>query len=111
MVHVKAFVAGFLSVLVFHQGVLWLLAHGNPGISVWDFTPVPPLGVPKLLSSAFWGGLWGIVIWQLIRASRGAAYWTKAGVFGALGPMLVAMFVVAPLKGLPVAFGWDPKFI
>jgi hypothetical protein len=38
-------------------------------------------------------------------------YWTLALVLGALGPSIVALFVVFPLKGMPVAGGWDPKII
>ena len=30
---------------------------------------------------------------------------------GALGPSLVAWFVVMPIKGLGAAGGWDPKII
>ena len=74
-------------------------------------TPVPPLSAPAVISLAFWGGVWGIVLWALIRASRGGAYWTKALVIGALGPSLVAWFVVMPIKGMSVAGGWDPKII
>ncbi len=57
------------------------------------------------------GGLWGIVLWALIGASGGNAYWIKALVIGALGPSLVAWFVVMPIKGLGAAGGWDPKVI
>src|SRR4026209_421075 len=57
-----AFAAGFISVLVFHQGV-WALygAAGKAPSLAWNMAPVPPLGVPTVLSSSFWGGLWGIV--------------------------------------------------
>lgn len=73
--------------------------------------PVPPLYVPAVISLAFWGGLWGIVLWALIGASHGGAYWLKALVIGALGPSLVAWFVVMPIKGMGLAGRWDPKII
>ena len=73
--------------------------------------PVPPLNAPAVISLAFSGGVWGIVLWALIRASRGGAYWTKALVIGALAPSLVAWFVVMPMKGMGLAGGWDPKII
>jgi hypothetical protein len=73
-------------------------------------TPVPPLNAPAV-TLAFWGGVWGIALWALIRASRGSAYWAKALVIGALGPSLVAWFVVMPIKGMGLAGGWDPKII
>ena len=112
MIYLKAFIAGFVSTLVFHQGVLWLLyAGGLSPRAPWNMTPVPPLNVPAVISLAFWGGLWGIVLWALISGWPGGADWAKALVIGALGPSLVAWFVVMPMKGLGPAGGWDPKII
>src|SRR5690348_9142883 len=73
------FVAGFVSVLVFHQimlGVLHLLGI-TPGVP-YKFNPLPPLGVPAVISSAFWGGVWGILFVLLERSfpRRGSGgYW------------------------------------
>jgi len=77
----------------------------------WNMAPVPPFHVPAVISLAFWGGLWGIVLWAFIRSSRGGAYWVKALIIGALGASLVAWFVVMPLKGMGPAGGWDLKVI
>jgi hypothetical protein len=103
MVWVKAFLAGFLSTLVFHQGVIALfwLAGVIPA-APWDMTPAPPFGVPKVISLAFWGGVWGVPVWWLVRRWRGASQWLAALVAGAVGPTAVAMLVVFPLKGLDV---------
>ena len=107
---VLAFAAGFISVLVFHQTMLATL-HGlgvTPGVP-WQTTPVPPLGIPQVISSAFWGGLWGVLLALVLRRTRGSAgYWITAVVFGALALSLVAWFVVAPLKGQAIAGGWQP---
>jgi hypothetical protein len=65
-------------------------------------TPAPPLGVPKVLSLAFWGGVWGLPVWWLVRRWRGAAHWLAALIAGAVGPTAVAMLLVFPLKGLDV---------
>ena len=112
MIYLKAFIAGFASTLVFHQGLLWLFYTGGfSPRAPWNMAPVPPFNAPAVISLAFWGGVWGIVLWALIRASRGGAYWTKALVIGALGPSLVAWFVVMPMKGMGLAGGWDPKII
>jgi hypothetical protein len=112
MTYLKAFIAGFVSTLAFHQGLLWLLYTGGfLQRAPWNMTPVPPLNAPAVISLAFWGGIWGIVLWALIRASRGGAYWTKALAIGALGPSLVAWFVVMPIKGMGLAGGWDGKII
>lgn len=100
----QAFVAGFLATLVFHQGLLGLLhAAGISPAGPWNMAPVPPLGVPAVLSLAFFGGLWGIVLWLLIRARGGGAHWALAFALGALLPSLVAWFVVFPLKGIALS--------
>ena len=112
MIYLKAFIAGFASTLVFHQGLLWLLyAGGVSARAPWNMTPVPPLHLPGVISLAFWGGVWGIVLWALIHALGGGAYWAAALAIGALGPSLVAWFVVMPIKGMGFAGGWDPKII
>jgi hypothetical protein len=106
-----AFAAGFISVMIFHQG-LWALygAAGKAPGPAWNMAPVPPLGVPAVVSSAFWGGLWGIVLtWLLPFVAPAMGYWPAAIVLGALMTSLVALMVVAPLKGRPFAGGWSPK--
>ncbi len=109
---VKAFIAGFVSTLVFHQGMLsiFYLAGAFPRVP-YDLTAVPPLGIPVVISLAFWGGVWGAAIWPLLENAPGAAYWLRALLIGAIGPSAVALFVVFPLKGMPIAGGWDPKLI
>lgn len=113
MTHVKAFIGGFVSTLVFHQGLLGLLyAAGVSPRAPYATQPTWPFHVPQVISLALWGGVWGIVLWMLIRGTRSAAaYWLLALVIGALGPSLVALFVVFPLKGLGVAGGWQAKII
>ena len=112
MTHVKSFIAGFLSALVFHQGLLSVLyAAGVSPRVPFEMTRTAPLGVPAVFSLAFWGGVWGIALWVLIRRSRGASYWVRAAVLGAIGPSAVAWFVVMPLKGMGIAGEWDPKII
>ena len=109
---VKAFIAGFVSTLAFHQGVLALLYFaGAVPHAPYDLRAVPPLGLPAVISLAFWGGVWGAAIWSLLKHVGGAAYWVWAVVIGAIGPSAVALFIVYPLKGMPVAGGWDPKLL
>ena len=109
---VKAFIAGFVSTLVFHQGVLTLLyLAGAVPRAPYDLGAAPPLHIPAVISLAFWGGVWGVAIWPLLRNVAGAAYWVWALVIGAIGPSAVALFIVYPLKGMPVAGGWDPKLL
>jgi hypothetical protein len=47
----------------------------------------------------------------MLRNAVGASYWWLALVIGAVGPSAVALFIVFPLKGMPIAGGWDPKLI
>ncbi len=102
----KAFAAGFASTLIFHQGVFLLLnLAGIIDRQPWIMDPVQPLGVPAVLSLAFWGGLWGIALWWIIRNYRGTARWLLALVLGAVLPTLVALLVVLPLKGGAFAAG------
>src|SRR3712207_8500337 len=55
------FLAGFLSVLIFQSGLVAVLhAAGAVPSAPWSLAPVPPFGVPRSLSAAFWGGLWGV---------------------------------------------------
>lgn len=103
------FAAGFLAVLVFHQGMLAFLqaidfARSGP----YQVQPTWPFGLPRFWSLAFWGGVWGIAF-VLVEPyfPRGAKYWLAALLFGALGPTLVSWFVVAPIKGTPIAGGWE----
>src|SRR5215212_944113 len=96
-----SFVAGFLATLVFHQLALWVLnATGVASRAPFDMKAVPPFGVPSVISLAFWGGVWGIIMIPAIARVRGAGYWIAAIVFGAVLPTLVAVFVAAPLKGI-----------
>ena len=62
-----------------------------------------------MISLAFWGGVWAVALWPLIRLNVGWRYWITAAVLGAIGPTLVALLVVFPLKGQAFAAGWDPK--
>lgn len=103
MAFVRAFIAGFLATLVFHQGLVALLhAGGLVPFTAWAMEPTWPLGVPSVISAAFWGGLWGILLWLFVRRSRGLPRWGWALGFGAVAPTAVALLVVLPLKGIPV---------
>jgi len=108
----KAFLAGFLSTLVFHQGALAILYAASvttraPYIaaSTW------PLHLPAFVSLAFWGGVWALALARLVRRFPPSAYWTAWIGLGAVLPSSVAWFIVLPLKGAPVAGGWAPGIL
>ena len=54
--------------------------------------------------------MWGILFAAIApRLRRDASYWLAALILGALVLPLVGWFVVAPLKGQPIAAGWVPS--
>lgn len=102
------FGAGFLAVLLFHQTMAVLLyAFGAIPAFPYSMAPRPPLGVPAVLSAAFWGGVWGIALVLLLRAKPAWPPLIVGAVFGALALTFVALSVVPALRGQPVAF-MDP---
>jgi hypothetical protein len=98
------FIAGALAVPLFHQIVLLILnATGWVSRKPFALTPTKPFGIPQVISLSFWGGVWGVLLGLvLVRVTSRASYWLIAIVFGAIAPTLVAIVVVAPLKGQPV---------
>src|SRR5688500_16269569 len=106
---IVGFIAGALSVLLFHQGAAALLqALSLTPHAPYSLQPTAPFGVPQLWSLAFWGGVWGVLLAAALARLHGAAFIVGAALFGAVLPTLVAWFVVAPLKGQPLAAGFAP---
>jgi hypothetical protein len=103
---IVGFVSGFLAVLIFHQAAAGFLyeLQWTPR-APYSMAAVAPLGVPQVLSLAFWGGVWGVLLAAILARLDGAKLVVAATIFGAILPTLIAWFVVAPLKGQPpVAF-------
>jgi hypothetical protein len=103
------FLAGAISAVFFQQGALAILKAVNyTTFSPFSYNPTAPLGLPQIWSFAFWGGVWGLVFGLAERHfPQNAGYWIAAILFGALLPSLVLWFVVAPIKGQPMAAGYD----
>ena len=102
------FIAGALSVLIFHQLGFGISNElGYTRANLYNMRPVPPFSVPTIVSSAFWGGLWGIVaafvVPRLPGALNGVLGWI---LFAAVIVSVVNWFVVLPIKGLPVGGGF-----
>jgi hypothetical protein len=97
---IGAFVAGIIGVLIFHQIALWILSLIGvaPPVAYNFSTPTKPLGVPVVLSAAFWGGVWAILMSWLMRGREGAGYWWFATLFGAVVVTLGAWFLVPFIK-------------
>src|SRR2546423_1470120 len=96
-----AFLSGFVATVVFHQAALWLLhLAGMTPRTPFAMRPVPPFNVPAVISLAFWGGVWGIIMIALIAKAR--AFYLVATIFGAVLPTLVQAFVISPLRHMPL---------
>ena len=112
---IHGFIVGAMAVLVFHQGTVLLLSQlgsaspvlasiFGPTGAPFNLAPVKPLGVPMIVSQAFWGGLWGSVLVLILVLARPPDL-LFGFVFGAVVLTLVAVTVVASLKGLPIFGG------
>ena len=101
-----AFVAGFLATLIFHQPVLWLFHHaGMTPRAPYNMEAVPPLGVPAVISLAFWGGVWGAAMIAILAKSRNLLL--ASTLFGAVLPTLTAALIIQPLmKHQPLPHSW-----
>lgn len=106
------FIAGFLATLIFHQS-LWYLFNLIGFVPfdrpAWALDPLPPFGVPTVISKAFWGGVWAAALAPLLARFHGPAYWASWILVGAVALTLVAFFVVPPIKGEPIPVLW-PRF-
>jgi hypothetical protein len=104
------FAAGFLATLAFHQVVLALLnLMGLTSRAAFALQQTEPLGIPAVVSLAFWGGLWGISLACAQKMLAGKAnYWILALALGAVAPTLGHWLVSAPLHGHPLGYGWHP---
>ena len=105
---VVGFIAGALSVLIFHQFGFWLATElGWARSRIYNMQPVAPWGVPTIISAAFWGGLWGILAAFLVPRLPGALGGVLGWVlFAAIIVTLVNWFVVFPIKGRPMGGGF-----
>lgn len=96
------FAAGGAAVLTVHQGAIWALHEA--GVTPWpaySVAPTPPLGVPHVLSAAFWGGAWWVALAPLVERATGARYWARAAVLGAVPPTLLGAVLTATGRAFP----------
>jgi hypothetical protein len=109
-----AFIAGALAVIVFHQGMVFLLylMKQTPNFP-WNMGgAVGPLKVPVLVNQMFWGGLWGIgfaLFGSLIPIAHNAL---RGAVYGLIGPFFLGNAVLVPFfKGGPYLWGGNSQRI
>lgn len=93
--------------LLFHQTSLqvlyWVGAASHPAFRL---SVVAPFNVPMVASITFWGAIFGAVISMLPRAPGGVII---RGLMAGLFALLMAWFVVRPLAGHGMAFGWHAR--
>lgn len=105
------FIAGVLGMAAFHQGTLHIMhyhAAKIPGAvelfgsfpRAYSFARTGPLGLPWLAFLLIQGGLWGIVIAALLRAT-GFPDLLFGFVFGAVVITAVELLVIPALTGHP----------
>ena len=102
------FIVAAVSVLTFHAA-MWGLLHylSLPGMGMplpYPTEPVPPLGVPRIVSLCFWGGVWGALFGAVWRGPRASYWW--AGLLLGVAASLTGFFIVAAIKGQPIGGGW-----
>lgn len=107
---VAGFVFGALAVLVFHQGAFALLhAFGMTPRGAYSMQASQPLGIPQVWSVTFWGGVWGVLLAAVVHNLAEARLIGRATLYGLVFPTLAAWFIVAAVKGQPLAAGFEPK--
>lgn len=123
---VLGFVAGALAVLIFHQGMYYLMSTSNMvGGQPWRMEPLPANrmpesiaeffrpwgGVPRLFNQMFWGGLWGALFGLVENRMPAGPIWLKGFFFGLIGPMLIGGWLVLELvRGEPIFNGFFNEY-
>ena len=99
------FIAAAVSVVTFHQGMIIILSYfGAVRATPYNMTLVGPLHIPQIVNLMFWGGLYGAVFGWL-RPRFTWPLWLCGIILGIIAS-LVGMFIVAAIKGNPIANGW-----
>jgi len=109
---ILGFIAAAVAVVAVHQSIIFVL--NKAGVlpnKPWSMDPIGQFGIPTIVNSIFWGGLWGVVFAILHDVLPGNATWIKGLVFGLL-IALISNFTLLPLiKGTPLFMGYDVKKI
>ena len=95
---VLGFIAAAISVLIVHEGIIYLLnAGGYIPTHGWSMTQaIQPYGVPRLVNNVFWGGLWGVLFALLYNWIPGGMAWLKGLIFG-IFIVVVSNWILLPL--------------
>lgn len=101
---VLGFVAGAVATVTAHEIILHLLnAYGFPAPrAAWPMTPIDQgplasLGIPKIVSATFWGGVWGMIFAAIWGNTPQGPLTLKGALLGIAGPAIIGLFVLVPL--------------
>jgi ABC-type uncharacterized transport system permease subunit len=99
------YVAGSIAVLIFHQGTLgFLYLLGWSPLAPFRIIPTPPFWIPLIVSLCFWGGVYG-ALFGAVEPHLRVSPWIGGVLIGLLAAA-IGWFLVAPLKGQPIASGF-----
>jgi hypothetical protein len=109
------FIAGALSVLVFHQGMVLILhlMKQTPNFP-WNMSTFRggPIPVPVIVNQMFWGGMWGIGFAALGHLIPIAHNILRGVVYGLIGPALLGNGIIMPFfRKTAYLWGFDPTRI
>jgi hypothetical protein len=98
---VLGFIAAAIAVVIVHQGIILALTQaglikGTP----WSMAPIPPFGVPQILNSIFWGGLWGVLYALINDRLPGGVAWLKGLIYGLLIVVFSNWLILPFIKGI-----------
>ena len=106
---IMGFIAAALAVVTAHEAIVYVLANYvgllPAAARAWNMAPFGPLGVPTIVNSMFWGGLWGVLFALIYNLLPGGVSWAKGLIFGLCIPL------VSNWNPAQTAFfsGGDPK--
>ncbi|MGR6859300.1 hypothetical protein ACU5EH_02555 [Aliivibrio salmonicida] len=103
MDYLKQFLAGFLSTLIFHQGIIVIgyILGIFPNFP-YNIAPTEPFGIPSIVSISLFGGGWGIIIWYFVKPFKGITLWVLSFVLSGLLLTMFFSIIIAPLKGIDI---------
>lgn len=92
------FLAGALSVITIHELLVFIFKSLKilPAAEPWSMQPTGIFGVPTILNSLFWGGLWGVV-YVLIKPKMPFNEPLQNGLIFGLAIAIISNFIVIPL--------------
>jgi hypothetical protein len=95
------FAAGIVATIVIQQFLAWALhVVGLTGQNAFSMWPTLPLGVPSLVSRAFWGGVFGIALaWFGVRYVLGLHWLVATTLFTAAVRTVVDWFIAPMFYG------------